>query len=325
MSIRLLRVRVVVVTMVVATLGGARSSHAGDAALAEKLFQEGKALLEQGQRDQACAKFEGSMQAEPSGGAALAYARCRQLQGKTATAWAEYTRAATLFKQRGDATREAFARQQANSLAPTLSTLIIEAGAPSVEVRRDGVLIAPSAFGVAVPVDPGEHRIEAAAPGYEPWSDIVSVGPDGDRVTVQVPPLVALPEAQPLPQPGGTGVGLLVGGSVLAGLGVAAVLGGAVVGALVLKDASEAEDDPALCGNATLQCTPEGFEHVEAARDKALASNVLFGAGAIAVVAGAALVTVAFVANDGAEVGVAAVPTLHGAGAAIEIVGRFGR
>src|SRR5690606_30041935 len=72
-----------------------------DKATAESLFQEGKRLMEQGQIEEACPKFQASMDAEPSVGAMLNLARCHELTGKTATAWAEYTEAANLARRAG--------------------------------------------------------------------------------------------------------------------------------------------------------------------------------------------------------------------------------
>jgi len=54
-------------------------------------------------------------------------------------------------------------------------------------------------FGVASPMDPGAHVIEASAPGSEPYQTRVDVGKDGARVEVVVPELkaVAAPEEKP--------------------------------------------------------------------------------------------------------------------------------
>ena len=37
-------------------------------------------------------------------------------------------------------------------------------------MKRNGEAVDASAWGVAIPVDPGPQRIEATAPGRAPWS-----------------------------------------------------------------------------------------------------------------------------------------------------------
>lgn len=279
---------------------------AGDAALAEQLFQEGKALLDQGKNEEACAKLRASMEAEPSGGAALAYARCSQLLGKTATAWAELRRAAALFRAQGDTSREQFARQQADALEPGLSTLtIVPSGAKGVTVRRDGLLVAAGALGTKVPVDPGNHTVEVEAPGHEPWRGTVMVGPERDAKVLRIPQLRKRPGASAEP-PGHqslapqSGQRLVIVGGVVIGVGALALVGGGILGGTVMSDAAAAEEDPALCGNAGNVCSADGYELVEGARDRALAANILFGVGIAGAVGGAALLAIGLTRGSGA-------------------------
>ncbi|HXX69947.1 MAG TPA: hypothetical protein VEK07_22395, partial [Polyangiaceae bacterium] len=58
-----------------------------------------------------------------------------------------------------------------------------------VQIRRDDVVVGPAAWGVASPIDPGDHVIEATAPGKQSWSTHVSVAASADRKTVLVPAL----------------------------------------------------------------------------------------------------------------------------------------
>jgi hypothetical protein len=43
-----------------------------------------------------------------------------------------------------------------------------------------------------IPVDPGRHRLEARAPGKQPWVKVVEVGPNGAPAEVRIPRLVEL-------------------------------------------------------------------------------------------------------------------------------------
>jgi len=55
-----------------------------------------------------------------------------------------------------------------------------------VQVSRDGSPLDEAMLGTAIPVDPGEHVIAAAAPGKRAWSTKVVVA-DASRVSVAVP------------------------------------------------------------------------------------------------------------------------------------------
>src|SRR5690606_24363777 len=123
--------RVVWWLIVACVIGWPSTSAAADSATAEALFREGKALLDRGEIDAACEKFQASMDAEPSIGAQLNLARCHEQLGRTASAWAEYLKAASLAQRHGDARRERSARELAAELEPRLSKLTVEVVAPA--------------------------------------------------------------------------------------------------------------------------------------------------------------------------------------------------
>jgi hypothetical protein len=74
-----------------------------------------------------------------------------------------------------------------------LAKLVIEVApegrVAGLEVKRNGRVIEEGALGVAVPVDPGEQVIEAAAPGKKGWREKVVVEGKAGVVTVRVPGL----------------------------------------------------------------------------------------------------------------------------------------
>src|SRR5688500_5414952 len=69
---------------------------------AEALFREGKALLQQGKLAEACAKFDASDRLEPSVGTELNAADCHEKNGKVATAWAGFLKAAANAAKAGN-------------------------------------------------------------------------------------------------------------------------------------------------------------------------------------------------------------------------------
>ena len=122
-----------------------------------------------------------------------ALAACHEQHGQTASAWAEYLEAATTAQREKSNDTALSARQHASALEARLSTLAVRV-APGwdiagLEVRRDGMTLVRAAWGTAGPVDPGEHRIEATAPGKLPWVKLVNVRPGTSAQTVEVGPL----------------------------------------------------------------------------------------------------------------------------------------
>lgn len=163
-----------------------------DEALAEELFREGKRLVGEAQYDKACPKLAESYRLDPGGGTLLTLALCREAQGLTASAWADFTDAITLAKRDGRADREAIAREHADALVPKLRRLRVRVTSPSPDlvVSRDGAPIGQAAWNVAAPVDPGDHVIEASAPGHAVFRKLVSVSEEGASLDVEVPALV---------------------------------------------------------------------------------------------------------------------------------------
>jgi hypothetical protein len=297
-------------------------ARAADPAAAESLFRKGKELMKEGKLEEACRTFEASMKAESSGGTLLNLALCHEKRGMTATAWAEYKRAIPMFRDAGEGKREQAARDLAAKLEPRLSklTIVVEEAVDGLSVTRDGKPVDAAYFGTAVAIDPGAYEIEATAPGHAPWSTEVTVGLDGDKQTVNVPALQPAGEGTPAaddsdPAGGSAGEGtspLLVAGVIVGGIGLVATVIGGVMGGMVLSDAGNAEDDPALCPGQV--CTPEGREAIDAAEGKALVANILIPVGAAAAVGGLIMILVGASGTDEPAADAAALQLVPAAG-----------
>jgi hypothetical protein len=165
---------------------------------AEALFREARKLLDAGQHREACEKLEASRRLDPAAGTLLNLARCREKLGQTATAWATYHEAIRVAKSAGQADREKAARERIAALEPSLPKLTIvvssESRSNKVQLRRDGVGLPPEIYGLTVPVDPGEHVIDATASGRKPWSTKVNVA---ERASA----IITVPELEPLASP----------------------------------------------------------------------------------------------------------------------------
>jgi hypothetical protein len=194
----------------VGAFGAAEPARAdtGDVVMSEVLFRDGRDLLARKDYAHACPKLAESFRLDPATGTLLALAVCHERQGRLASAWGEYSDAASRSKVESRPDREAAARSKAAELEPKLSTLtiVLSEGAPAagIEIHRDGVLVAPAWLGTAVPVDGGLVEIEASAPGSRHWKAQVVLAPSGDRQTVTIPPFEntwAVGGAPPSPLP----------------------------------------------------------------------------------------------------------------------------
>lgn len=290
-------------------------------AVAESLFREGKALMQQGNFADACPKLAESQRIDPAGGTLLTLALCYEADGKTASAWVVFGEAQAVAERDQRADRVKLSREHIAKLEKELSVLTVSvapetAALPKLEVLRDETALHKAAFGVGVPVDPGKHRVMASAPGYKTFTVEVEVGRQSDRKTVQIPALDPIeevrPEASPLPPstspvvkapPGGGAGGRVVGGekggegASEAGSGqrtAAAIIGGAgfasvVVGGVFGLQAMGKHDD-ALERCPRSPCSDaEGVQQNEAAKADAMVANVTIGAGLAAIAAGAVL------------------------------------
>ncbi len=165
------------------------AQSAGNKAAAEAIFEQGKLLMQSGDYTQACLKFEASQKLDEGIGTLLYLADCYEKTGRTASAWAMFKEAASIAGAQGQESRQKLATQRARSLEPGLVKITIDVakGDESLlgfEVRNDGITVPPVQFGAPFPIDPGEHRIEASAPGKRMHTEVVSVTKGVGRVTI---------------------------------------------------------------------------------------------------------------------------------------------
>jgi hypothetical protein len=289
-----------------------------DLVQAGRLYREGQAALDAGHVEQACRSFEQSLVHARRVDALVASAKCHELEGKTATAWAEHSEASVTAEREGDAATAASSREAAGRLAARLSKLQVDAPqTPGLIVRRDGVELAAGQLGVALAVDPGPHTITASAAGYVERTLTVKLGPDADRQTVVIPPLERATEKPPAPPadpvkplvpaapaPAAAGADgrqgtldpLGVAAFVTTSVGAVGIAMGTLFGVITLGDVSAAQDDPSLCPDK--RCTPKGREVIDEAETKATLSTVGFVAGGAALSAGVIMFVVIAMRDD---------------------------
>lgn len=281
-------------------------AQAGNTAAAEALFQEGRTLFQAGKFAEACPKLAESQRLDPATGTLLTLALCHEGEGKFASAWAEFTDVEGRSQREGRDDRVKIAREHAAALRPRLSTLAVDvppevAQTPGLELKVDRVVLGSASFGVAVPVDGGEHRVEATAPGKAPWQTTAGVKRESDAVRVSVPALADAPvtpaEAPPPgPAPAETtptdsvddGSGMRLAGLVTAGAGVV-LLGVGTYLALDAKSDYDAAEEQ--CTNGV--CASEPYQASEDARSQGAFATYLFIGGGAALATGVVLFFVA--------------------------------
>jgi hypothetical protein len=292
----------------IALNAGAQGKSGGNRAAAEALFNQGRTLMTAGKFAEACPKFEASQQLDPGLGTMLNLAECYEKTGRTASAWAEYREAIPLARAAGSKARQDLANERAQALQERLSTLTIRAMAGDdtdahLEVRRDGVAVQEAELGSPIPVDPGEHVIEALAPGKHPWSSKVQVASNAAKVLVEIPklktadgqPVVATTTPEVTPPPGDTppssdkpavGSAQRTTGLVLGGVGIVGVGLGGFFG---LQASSKWSDAKKKCTDYPYNCGAEGADLHAGAQSAATVSTVAFVAGGALLAAGLVL------------------------------------
>jgi hypothetical protein len=311
---------------------------------AEALFREAKDLLKQGKLAEACAKFDASDRLEPSVGTELNAADCHERNGKLATSWAMFLKAAANAAKAGnDKMREAEARRRASLLVPRLSYLTISVPEASrvtgLDIKRNGVAVDSALWNSGIPVDAGHYEIAGQAPGHEAWSTKVTVI-EGEKKSVEVPrfkeltTLVTPPtdpakppplEEEPTPtvdtaQPGMFSTPLRKAAIGAAAVGVIGIAGTVVFGTKANNKQSQADD---LCPAAPACSDPMAIKLNDDARSAAMTSNVMLGVAVVGVGAAVALWFVGAPKAVAAESDVAIVPVTNGRDVGISFSGSF--
>jgi hypothetical protein len=287
----------IVLSILVASFAAstARADTSSSKAVAEALFRDGTQLMNAGDLQAACPKFEDSMKLDPALGTLLYLAACHEKEGRTASAWSEFSSARAWAERTEQHDRAAFAQKRIAALESRLSNVVITAPAiPGLQLKLDEGTLSSAALGTPLPVDPGDHTVAAEAPERQPWHILVKIPAEPGNTAVEIPPLAPAPVvAATPPAPGATGSGAAsspdataAGGSgnrigLWTGVGVTAVgVGiGTWFGILTLQERDDAQK---ACPNN--KCVPGGLDHISRAKTDSVVSTVAFSVGAAAAI-----------------------------------------
>lgn len=338
-----LSVSVVALAAAALLVGSARAEpSAADKATATVLFKEGRALMEKKQYAEACVKLAGSQALDPGGGTLLNLALCHEAEGKTATAWTELHDALAIARNDKRDERVKIAQEHLASVEPRLAKLTVtvppEAALKGLVVKRDGAVVPDAAWGTPVPADPGDHLIEASAPGKKAWSGHVTVKGDKDVAEARIPKLDDLPaeappaasSATPLgsaapsasapapyapPSPPPKSQGPSSTAYVLGGVGVASLV---VAGGFSLAALSKKSKSNDACRGG---CTQAGADLSKEAVARADTATIFASMGVVAL--GAGIITYLVTKPDASATGVRVVPSVGPGTATLGAFGSF--
>jgi hypothetical protein len=285
----------------------ARAESAADASdgrqQAQVLFDEAKSSMQAGAYAEACSKFQRSLALSDGLGTRFNLADCFERWGKTASALQLFVEVAEATRRLGDPERAALAQERAEALEPRLTRLRVDvpSKAPDVGVVCDGEAIPRVLLGKAMPIDPGEHRVDVKLGGAVVWTVKIGVPAEAQSFSIAVPAHVfsksepkptaeehaSAPQEEPTPAVSDAGprepdtsrrtVALALGG-----LGVVGLVGG---GAMGLQYLASQDDAKQIC-RGTPSCT-EGdvARHRDLVEDAKTGKNwafVGFGVGGAA-------------------------------------------
>lgn len=186
----------------------AAAQSAADTATARRLASEGIELFHRGDFAGALDRLERAQALFDAPTHLLFIARAQSKLGRLVESSETYRRL-TRVKLAPDAPQAfrdavASAHQELSSLEPTLPllTVLVEPrGAEGLALTIDGVSVATAILGVERPINPGEHIVEASAPGYAPARAQVTIEPSGKKtVELSLAP-EAVPSGTPAPAP----------------------------------------------------------------------------------------------------------------------------
>jgi hypothetical protein len=247
MRIGMVAAAVVVTIAAVAAAGGVASAQPANKA--DALFDEGRALLEQGKYKEACAAFEASLAEADAIGTRLNLALCEEKRGRIYTAVLKFEDTAARAERSGQLDSAKVAREHATALRPRVPTLVItfaeRAPGEKVVIRRQGLADRQIDTSGPIEVDPTDPNdatdtlvIVASAEGYLDYaSPEITLVEGTKKKAVEIPALArADRDTGPGPvTPSGGGSGRRKRGFIVGGIGVAAVIG-ATVWAKVASD-----------------------------------------------------------------------------------------
>jgi len=252
------------------------------------LFDEGRAAMQRGDFDVACAKFKESNRIGPAVGTAFNLANCEEKRGRMATAWVLFRQVAAQMNP--DDPRLSVANERVAALGKRAPRVIFTADGRTptdTRVRLDDLELASASFGSAIPLDLGGHHAVIRSASAPPRT-LTFVVAEGETISLGLTPPATHQPATLAAAPGRTqepGTDAAVGdGRVLGlprpkatllagGVGAAGLALGIITGIVGLHEQSVADGE---CSTVTRTCSRRGHDANQSAKEMATVSSVGF-------------------------------------------------
>jgi hypothetical protein len=188
--------RSVVAVMLLVLCADAAAQSGG--AQAEALFRQGRDLMAANKYQEACAAFAESQRLDPAITTLVNLAGCREKAAQYATAWGLFLEAERQTRAAADANTKKIhdvAADRAKKLEARVSKLTINVAhsVAGLEIMRGNEPVTSAMWNHVLPIDGGTYTISARAPGKAAWSTQITVAPERDTKTVDVPELASAP------------------------------------------------------------------------------------------------------------------------------------
>jgi hypothetical protein len=162
----------------------AAQSGNGTSQIARDLFERGKAKWAAGEHEEAAALLEASHQQAPRAGTLLLMADAYERLGRLRSARDTFQRASALAQKDGNTGLEHRARTREAALLPRLPQLQVRVLPPlprDLLVTLNGAELPRAQLNVPSALDAGHYRLEAHAPGYQPFSTELQLSNEGQQ------------------------------------------------------------------------------------------------------------------------------------------------
>jgi hypothetical protein len=159
----------------------AHSAHAQSAEtnlrVARQLFVEAEKDEDGNRWGEALEKLRRVAGVKHTAGVRYHVALCEEHLGQLAAALDEYTSAEGQAREENAQDVMRLVGKRIADLGPRVPrlTIRVSADAPGATVTLDGARLPPAVLGTAFPVDPGEHHVQASAPGHVAASQVVTL------------------------------------------------------------------------------------------------------------------------------------------------------
>lgn len=217
--------------------------HAQEPPDPDRLFADAMTLVAEERYAEAIPMLEEAQRIDPGIGTQYNLAICYAKAGRLARAWKNFRQVEVLAGATGKKERAEAARLRLEELRPRVAHLTLRVAEPTaVTVRIDGQLVGLDELPF-VPLDLGEHRIEAVAAGRKPFEETLTLDAEGESLEVVVPVLAPLEtRTEILTAAEDTGSTRRTLGYVFGGVGLVGIATATVTGILILSDKSTAEE-----------------------------------------------------------------------------------